>query len=308
MRAWLRQHRRAAAAALARMVAHKAATALNLAAIGIALALPAGAYALLESLRAAAAGVSLEPQLAVYLKPEASRAEAEALGARLAKAPSVREVRFVPREQALRELQAVEGLAELAAALETNPLPDAFVVRLRPASGSAEARAAAVEALAGQLRAFPAVAHVQADPLWARRLAALVALGRLAIGLLAALLAFGLIAITFNTIRLQILTQRAEIEVAKLIGATDAFIRRPFLYLGALQGLGGGAVALALVWGVLAALDTAVAELAATYGSQFRLRFLEPADAAAILAFSCFLGWVGALMSVSRHLREMEPT
>lgn len=303
MRAWLRHHRRAAAAALARLAGQKAAAVLNALVIGIALALPAGAYALLESLRAAAAGASFEPQLTVFLRPEAPRAEAEAVRARLEKEPRVREVRFVSREQALRELQAVEGIAEIAAALETNPLPDAFVVRLRGAAPHEE-----VEALAAELRALAAVAHVQADPLWARRLAALAGIARLAIALLAALLAFGLVAITFNTIRLQILTQRAEIEVSKLIGATDAFIRRPFLYLGAMQGLCGGAVALAILWASLSALNSEVAELAATYGSSFRLRFLEPGDATAVAAFSAFLGWLGAYLSVSKHLREIEPS
>src|SRR5688500_5974808 len=120
----------------------------------------------------------------------------------------------------------------------------------------------------------------------ARCLGALAASARLAILLLAGLLAFGLVAITFNTIRLQILTQRAEIEISKLIGATDAFIRRPFFYLGALQGLAGGLIALGILWGSLAALNTGVAELAASYGSAFRLAFLAPGDAAAIVAFS----------------------
>jgi len=302
MRAWLRHHRRAAAGALARLAAQKTAAALNALVIGIALALPAGAYALLESLRATATDASFEPQLTVFLRPEAPRTEAEMVRARLAREPRVREARFVSREQALRELQALEGVAEIAAALEKNPLPDAFVVRLREAP-----RQEAMEALAAELRALPAVAHVQADPLWARRLAALAGIARLAIALLAALLAFGLVAITFNTIRLQILTQRAEIEVSKLIGATDAFIRRPFLYLGALQGLCGGAVALAILWASLAALNSEVAVLAATYGSNFRLRFLEPGDALAVAAFSAFLGWLGAYLSVSRHLRDIQP-
>jgi cell division transport system permease protein len=148
---------------------------------------------------------------------------------------------------------------------------------------------------------------VQVDSAWARRLAALAGTARLAIALLAALLAFGLVAITFNTIRLQILTQRAEIEISKLIGATDAFIRRPFFYLGALQGLVGGAVALAIVWAGLAALNVGVAELAASYGSGFRLSFLASGDALAVAVFSISLGWLGAYLSVSRYLLEIEP-
>jgi len=301
MKAWLRQHRQAIAAALGKFGTQKSAAVLNALVIGIALSLPAGGYALLSSLRAVAQGIALEPQLSLFLRPEAKRAEADTLAARLKADARLREVRFIPREQALKDLQATEGLAEVVAALSRNPLPDAFVVRPRGAE------AAVLEELARDLRALPEVAHVQVDSAWARRLGALAGTARLAIALLATLLAFGLVAITFNTIRLQILTQRAEIEISKLIGATDAFIRRPFFYLGALQGLAGGLVALAILAGSLAALNSGVAELAASYGSDFRLAFLQPADAVAVALFSSALGWVGAYLSVSRYLREIEP-
>ena len=301
MKSWLRHHRQAVAAAFGKVNAQKAATALNALVIGIALSLPAGGYALLSSLRAVAQGAPLEPQLSVFLRGDAKRPDAEALGARLKGDARVREARFVSREQALKELQATEGLGEVVAALNRNPLPDAFVVR--PKAADAEA----LDTLARELRALPAVAHVQVDSAWARRLGALAGTARLAIALLATLLAFGLVTITFNTIRLQILTQRAEIEISKLIGATDAFIRRPFYYLGALQGLGGGLLALAILWGSLAALNVGVSELAASYGSGFRLAFLAPGDAFAVALFSAALGWFGAYLSVSKYLLEIEP-
>src|SRR5205814_4046414 len=139
------------------------------------------------------------------------------------------------------------------ASLGRNPLPDAFVVTSQSES---------LETLATELAKLPGVAHVQADTLWARRLAALARIGRLGFGLLAALLGAGLFAVTFNTIRLQILTQREEIEVSKLIGATDAFIRRPFYYLGLLQGLAGGAMAVGIVAAALALLNREVSVLA----------------------------------------------
>jgi cell division transport system permease protein len=301
MRSWLRQHRQAFAAAFGKIAAQKAAAALNALVIGIALSLPAGGYALLGSLRAFTAGASLDPQLSLFMRVDARRADADALAAKLKGDARLRDLRFVPREQALKELQATEGLAEVIAALKSNPLPDAFV--LRPKSTDA----AVLEALARDLRGLPGVAQVQVDSAWARRLGALAGTARLAIALLAALLAFGLVAITFNTIRLQILTQRAEIEISKLIGATDAFIRRPFFYLGALQGLAGGLVALAILGGSLAALNTGVAELAASYGSDFRLAFLAPGDALAVVLFSAGLGWFGAYLSVSKYLLEIEP-
>jgi len=297
---WLRHHRQAFAAALGKLASQKAATFLNALVIGIALALPAGAYALLSSLGSLARGAALEPQLSVFLRTEVLRRDAEALAARLAKDLRVQQARLVPREQALKELAGVEGLAEVVAALDRNPLPDALVIRPRP--GPAEA----VAALGREIGALPQVAQVLADSAWARRLGALGGIARLAIGLLAGLLAFGLVAITFNTIRLQILTQRAEIEISKLIGATDSFIRRPYFYLGALQGAGGGLVALLVVWASLQALNPGVAELAASYGSGFRLAFLDPADALAVLFFSAALGWFGAYMSVSRYLHEID--
>jgi cell division transport system permease protein len=297
---WLRQHRQALAAAFAKLAAQKSAALLNALVIGIALSLPAGGYALLSGVQGLAQRIALEPQISVFLAPEAKREEARALGARLKADPRVREARFVSREQALAELEKTEGLAEVVAALGRNPLPDAWIVR------PGETDPATLEALAADLRGQSAVSHVQVDSDWARRLTALARIARLAIGLLAALLAFGLVAITFNTIRLQILTQRSEIEISALIGATEAYIRRPFFYLGALQGLAGGLLALAILWASLAALNLGVGDLAASYGSGFRLAFLEPADAFAVVAFSGTLGWLGAYVSVSRYLREIQ--
>jgi len=296
MRAWLRQHAAALRAAGQRLWRPSGlASALV---IGIAVSLPAGGYALLESLRALAGRATLEPQISLFLRPEAKRAEADALGRTLRADPRVGEVRFVPREEALKQLGAVEGMGEVIASLGRNPLPDAFVVT---ASGKT------LEPLAADLARLPGVAHVLADSAWARRLGALERLGRLGLALLAALLGTGLVAVTFNTIRLQILTQRDEIEVSKLIGATDAFIRRPFYYLGLLQGVSGGVFALAIVAGLLAALNIEVRSLADSYGSSFRLAFLSASGAGVVLALAGGLGWLGAHLSVSRHLRDIEP-
>jgi cell division transport system permease protein len=291
--AWLRQHRQAAGAALARLGI------LNTLVIGVALSLPAGGYALLENLRGLAGRVALDTQISLFLHPGAKRAEAEALGKTLRADRRVARLRFVAREEALKDLSAVQGMREVIAALGHNPLPDAFVV---------SARADTVQALANDLAKLPAVAHVQTDAAWARRLAALAGIGRLAIWLLSALLGLGLVAVTFNTIRLQILTQRDEIEVSKLIGATDAFIRRPFYYLGLLQGAAGGVVALAIVSAGLALVNRPVRSLAQTYGSAFDFALLGPGDAVAVVLFAALLGGLGAQLAVARHLREIEPS
>jgi len=291
MRAWLRQHRQAFARALPRIGL------LNAVVIGIALALPAGGYALLESVRSLAGRVNVQPQISVFL--DAKRINQDALGTILKRDSRVLRLRYIPRDQALKELAAVQGMAELVNALGRNPLPDSFIVTTSEED---------LEPLARDIAKIPGVAQVQADALWSRRLASLARLARTALWLLAGVLGAALIAVTFNTIRLQILTQRDEIEVSKLIGATDGFIRRPFYYAGLLQGLVGGALALVIVGGSLALLNREVRPLAESYGSDFRFAFPGGLDSAAFLALAGLLGLLGAHLSVSRHLREIEPT
>ena len=297
---WLRQHRRAFLLALRKLRVQGPAALLNTLVLGIALALPAGGYAVLADLQTLAERVAQAPQVSVFFRGSVSRAEAEALAARLRRDARVREVRFLAREAALAELRTTEALAEIAASLGENPIPDALIVH------PAQSEPAALARFAQDLRAQQIVAEVHVDSDWARRFGALARIARMGIGLLSALLAVGLIAVTFNTIRLQVLTQRQEIEVSRLIGATDAFIRRPFYYLGLLQGLAGGLVALAIVAGSLIALNSGVVELSKTYGSTFRLNVLPGADAVAVVVFSALLGWLGAYLSVSKYLREMD--
>jgi cell division transport system permease protein len=293
MSAWLRQHAHALRLALRRFAGGGA---LSAVVIGVALALPAGGYAVLDSLRGLAARASLDPQISVFLKPEVKRPDALALEKSLRADARLAQVRFVPKEEALKELNSAQGLAEVTAALGRNPLPDAYVVT--PRQGD-------LEPLVADLGALPGVAHVQADAAWARRLAALAAVGRLAIWLLTGLLSLGLVAVIFNTIRLQILTHRDEIEVSKLIGATDAFIRRPFYYLGTLQGVAGGLLAVIIVWSALALLNRPVGALAESFGSAYRLSALGAADAVAVIVLAALLGWLGTHLSVSKHLREI---
>ena len=300
MNAWFSQHLRALQDALGKIAAQRAATLLNILVIGIALSLPAGGYLLLGNLQGVAMRFSLEPQLSIFLEPTARAADRNGLEKRLRGEASVGAVRFVSREDALAELKKTEGVAEVIAALNQNPLPDAFVIKLR------NINPVQLEALAAELGKQPGVSYVQADSGWARRLAALIGIGRAGIALLGALLATGMVAVTFNTIRLQVLTHREEIELARLLGATDAFIRRPFFYLGALQGLAGGGVGLAILAGGLALLNRGVRALSETYGSSFELAFLAPGDALAVAGFAGLLGWSGAYLSVSIYLRLIQ--
>ena len=210
---------------------------------------------------------------------------------------------FVPREQALEQLRAKGGLADVLGTLGENPLPDGYVMKLDGFRSAADA--AGVDAIAAQLRALPGVDTVQVDSAWVKRLAALLGVLRLALLILAVTLGMVVIAVVFNTIRLQVLTQRDEIAVSKLIGATDGFIHRPFYYTGGLLGLCAGGVALGAVALALRPLNGAIAEFARLYASEFQLAPLDPLSTAALLAASAGLGLMGALLSVQRHLSRL---
>ena len=298
MRAWVRQQWRALGMTCGKLLRSPLSTLLSVIVLGIALALPFGLYLGLVNLQHAARAAAPEPQLTVFMALDAGRADVREAETRLRRHAGVAKLRHVPREQALEELKRASGMAGISEGLSANPLPDAFIVDAR------DADPAALQRLRTELAALPKVALVQLDAEWAQRLDAALKLGRLVVMLLAMLLAFALVAVTFNTIRLQILTRREEIEVATLIGATATFIRRPFLYYGALLGLLGGLAACALVWAGATAFDAALADLARLYGAGWQLRYPSVADAASVLVFSAGLGWLGAWLSVSRHLLE----
>ena len=301
MKIWLLQHIRTLFAVFGRLAHTPVASLFNIGVIGIALALPVGFYVGLANLQGFSRELSADPQISVFLTLDAGRADAARIESRLQQHPDVRKFRYVSREQALADIKNSTGLADVVASLEQNPLPDAFVVDARDHATPTLAK------LRDEFARWPKVAHAQLDAAWARRLEAALNLGRQAVLILTALLAFALIAITFNTIRLQILTQREEIEVAKLIGATDPFIRRPFLYFGAVQGLAGGLTAWAIIWAGIYLLNNGLADLSQLYGANFQLRHLAPADSLSLFLFSAWLGWFGAWMSVSKHLSEFDP-
>jgi cell division transport system permease protein len=301
MRAWLWHQLDSLVTTLARFGRAPIVMLLNIGVIGIALALPVGLYVTLDNLRGVVRTLASDPQLSVFLAPDAGPADVAKIEARLKQHAAVRDVRYVPRDQALKELKASTGLADVVDSLPSNPLPDAFVVQPRGAAPEA------LERLRDEVSGWPKVTHVQLDAAWARRLEAGLKVARLVVWLLATLFAFALVAVTFNTIRLQILTRREEIEVSKLIGATDSFIRRPFLYFGALQGLAGGVAAWAIIWAGLQLLNHGLADLSRLYATQIELRHLSLEDSASLLLFSAGLGWFGAWLSVDQHLARIEP-
>ncbi len=305
MSPWLRQHRFALGAALSTLRKSPGSFLFNVLVVAVALALPFAGITLLENVRPMSQQLSVDPEISLFLKAEATREQAQALD------PRIREilrdgkarVAFVPREQALASLKDSSGLSEVLDTLGDNPLPDSYVMKLEGFSSTGDA--ARVDAIAGQLRNLPNVDAVQVDSAWVKKLAALLGVLRLVLLLLAVTLGAVVVAVVFNTIRLQVLTQREEIAVSKLLGATDGFIHRPFYYTGALLGLCAGAVALVAVVLALGPLNEAIAEFARLYASEFQLAPPGAAGIAGLLAISAGLGLIGAMLSVQRHLARM---
>ncbi len=299
MNPWLSQHRAAFGLALRRLWATPFNTLLSLLAIGIALTLPAFGYVALDNLRELGRGASGVQQISVFMEVGASKAEVATIENHL-KALSTAKVTFVSREEALKRLKKSEEMIEIVASLPRNPLPDAFVVEPENATPTA------LEVLREEMAGWPKVAHVQLDSAWVKRFDAFLRLGKLAVLMLAGLFGAGLVAVTFNTIRLQVMAQAAEIEVARMIGATDAFIRRPFYYFGALQGALGGLLAALLVLGALQLLAGPIAELAGLYGGSFTLHAPEVDEVLMLSSLGAILGWLGAQLSVSLSLRHFD--
>ncbi len=295
---WPALHWHTLGQALRRLARTPFSTLLTMLVIGVTLSLPAGLYAIFDNLRPLAGDAPGEAQLTLFLAKDASPQDIAALRARLKENAAIRVAVFVPRDQALKDLLQHNGLQDMAATLERNPLPDAFIVKPREIDPSGLTR------LQAEMQHWPKVDMAQLDSAWARRLFALMQLGRLAALLLFALLSVALLAVSGNTIRLQILSRREEIEVSQLIGATDSFIRRPFLYFGALQGLGGGLMAWLIVDFSMLQLDSAVAQLAQLYGSTLHLHGLSPIGGLLLLLVAAAMGWLGAFVAASRYLKH----
>jgi cell division transport system permease protein len=298
---WLRHHKHALGAALHRLRVQAFTTLLTALAMGVAISLPSGLYLGLGNLSRIAGQLPAQPEVSLFLDAGASAEQKQAIAARL-KQPDIAHARFVPKDEALAALSASQDLTDITAGLTENPLPDAWVVRPQNSSRDALVR------LSDSLGKLPGVAETHLDSQWAERLQAALAIGRTGVWLLAGLFAIALIAISGNAIRAQVLARRDEILVSRLIGATDRHIRRPFLYLGALQGLFGGLAA----GGVLAVAGTILREpvehLATLYGSTFHLLPPDTLEIAVVLGLTTLFGWLGAWFSVTRSLHQVEAT
>jgi len=301
LHAWLESHRSSLLDSLRRLGKQPIGSFFTCLVMAVALSLPMGLSLLLSNVERLGGSWQRAAQISLYLKLDASVSEGEALRTQIKGMPGVADAEYVSREQALDEFQQQSGLGEALRELPENPLPGVVVVT------PAEVDKPALEALRQRLAELPKVELAQLDLVWVERLAAILKLGDRFVFGLTVLLVSALLLVIGNTIRLHIENRRTEIEVIKLVGGTDAYVRRPFLYMGALYGLGAGV----LSWGVLAFglnwLDDAVVGLSGLYGSDFSLAGVPPADGLSLLLGAVLLGYIGAWIAVARHLRELAP-
>ncbi|RJG04967.1 FtsX-like permease family protein [Noviherbaspirillum cavernae] len=307
MRTWLRQHFSAFSAALNHLRKMPGSFALNTLVVAIALSLPFAGLTVLENVRPVSEQFAVEPEISIFMAMDTARERVTALAPQIRRVVqetgSAGKLEFVPRERALTMLKAKTGLSDALTTLGENPLPDAYVLKLAGFQNASDATKA--DAIAARLKALPGVEYVQVDSAWVKRLAALMHVLRLALAFLAMTLGVVVVAVVFNTIRLQVMTQREEIEVSRLFGATDSYIYRPFYYSGALLGALAGVVALGMVALALHPLNQAITEFARLYASEFRLAPLNPVSTAGLLAMSALLGLSGGLLSVRQHLSRL---
>jgi len=301
LHAWLESHRSSLLDSLRRLGKQPIGSFFTCLVMAVALSLPMGLSLILSNIERLGGSWQRAAQISLYLKLDTSVRDGEALREQIRTLPGVADAEYVSREQALNEFQQQSGLGEALRELPENPLPGVVVVTPN------EVDKPALDALRQRLAELPHVELAQLDLVWVERLAAILKLGDRFVFGLTVLLVSALLLVIGNTIRLHIENRRTEIEVIKLVGGTDSYVRRPFLYMGALYGLGAGI----LSWGVLAFglnwLNDAVVDLSGLYGSDFALAGVPSADGLSLVLGAVLLGYIGAWIAVARHLSELAP-
>src|SRR5690348_11493738 len=279
------------------------ATLLTLIVIGVALSLPAGLGLVVNNLRSATGDLGNALDFTVHFKLGTPIERVQQIAKSARERSGVESVTVKTANEALEEFKQASGFGDALSALTDNPLPHHLIVRpATNASGPTE-----VENLRRYFVAFPEVDLVQLDLDWVRRLHSLLDVLRRVFWVIVAVLGLGVLAVIGNTIRLEIQHRRPEIEVTKLVGGSNAFVRRPFLYTGLFYGLGGALLAALILLGGMAYLDQAVGDLSVQYGGRFQLAGLEVRGLGILVGVGAGLGWLGALISTGRHLRAIEP-
>jgi cell division transport system permease protein len=297
------RHLQALLGSLGRLARSPLATLLTVLVIALALALPAALKVFVSNSQTATGNFASAVDVSVYLKTDVPLPKAQQLAQAARQRPDVAEVTLIPADKGLEDFRTYSGFGDALAALKENPLPHVLHVRPKAQDGSA----AGLEALRRYFGAWPEVDLVQVDAEWVNRFNAILDVLRRLLVIAAALLAIGVLAVIGNTIRLEIQGRRAEIEVTKLVGGSNAYVRRPFLYTGVLYGVAGALLAWGIVTLAVAVLAGSVANLAHLYGSRFSLQGLALEDVGVLLGAGLVLGWLGAWISAARHLRSIEP-
>lgn len=297
---WLHHHGHSVVFSLGRAWRKPWATLLTIMVMAVALALPLGLSIALDNVKLFAGSVQQSRDINLFLKASVDAAGATQVAETLRGRADVSAVTVRTPEQGLAELRDSAGLGEAIDALHDNPLPSLLIIT--PANGTDDAR------LAQSLQGLPQADLVQHDALWRKRLDAWLGFGSRLVQVLSALLGLGAVLVVGNTVRLDIQSRRDEIGVLQLLGASDGFIRRPFLYLGAWYGLGAGALALALIGVAGLALRPPLAELSSSYGSPFVLHGLDLLHSSLVLVGTVVLGWLGAWLVTGHFLRQTRPT
>ena len=295
---WLDQHLYSFVSSLGRVLRRPWATLLTIGVMAVALALPLGLWVALGNLQHFAGNVEQSREIDVFLKPDVAAARATALAAELRGRADVAQVELRTPDEGMEEFRRTSGLGEALDALEDNPLPSLLIVTPR----DEDAR------LVNALRGLPETDQVQHDAVWRQRLTGWLGFGERLAWVLAVLFGLGALLVVGNTVRLDIQSRREEIGVLQLLGASDGFIRRPFIYLGAWYGLAAGALALGLLSAAATALREPLAALSASYGSNFALSGLSLWSAAGVLLGATVIGWLGAWLVTGHFLRQTRPT
>lgn len=303
LRSWANSHRDSARLALHRVTDSPFSTLMIVLVMSIVLALPMGLAVLIDQVEQLGIDWQRAAQLSVYLEDEVDAAEAGQLQSRIDELPGVASTQLLDKELALAEFQQHSGLGEALQQLAYNPLPNVILVMPE----SIEGGSSALRPLRDQLAQLPGVDEVQIDLLWVERLTAVLKMFERFTGGLTILLIIALLLVMANTIRLAIESRREEILVVKLVGGTDAFVRRPFLYLGVYYGILAGALAWLLLIAGLSWLNVTVREVASLYQSDFVLSGMPVIDGLTLLAAAMLLGLAGAWLAVGRHILEIQP-
>lgn len=297
---WLNHHSQAIKLVLQRMRNNAVATLMTCLVVAVAMCLPGLFYLGVENLSKLTNHMQEETEISIFLKLDASQDTITEIDSLLAKNPAIKHYRLVSKEDAWKDLQAKSEADSAVKQLAKNPLPDAFFIQAKSVNPEE------LETLKTELQNIPGVEHALLNSDWAKRLSTLLQLGKEIILFITLLLAVALLVIIGNTVRMQILTQKDEIEVSKLMGATSSFIRIPFLYAGIFYGLFGGFLAILIITIVVAGFNYSISQVSMLYNSDFRLNMLDGQLYLGIIGLAIFVGWLGSYLAVTRSIASIK--